>query len=376
MRVGGPADLYAAAHNVFELRALVKFARARAHPVHAAGAGQRRGDLRRRRPGAPGPRPGRGPRDRRRAARRRGRPADGEGGHGHRRRPGWRASSSVSRSRATWAGRFGPTPAPTPRTWRRCSRRPWSCRRTGVRLGSTRPASASPTARAASSTLPPGAPAEVVLAATFQLAPEDPALVRERLEEIRRWRREHQPLGIPSAGSVFRNPAGDRSAGALVDACGLKGLRLGGAVVSERHANWILNDRGGTACRRPAPRRAGAGDGRARDRRPARLRGGLHGRLDRLGRGGGMIGDRAPGGRAAGRGRRLRRAFGRARRLDRLRIRDRRRARRARPPRQPVLPRPGRGVVAPAGGPPARRPAAGRLRRPGRARRRRPLRGG
>jgi UDP-N-acetylmuramate dehydrogenase len=92
-----------------------------------------------------------------------------------------------------------------------------------------------------------GAPAEVVLAATFQLTPEDPARVRERLEEIRRWRRAHQPLGIPSAGSVFRNPAGDRSAGALVDACGLKGLRLGGAVVSERHANWILNDRGGTA---------------------------------------------------------------------------------------------------------------------------------
>jgi UDP-N-acetylmuramate dehydrogenase len=92
-----------------------------------------------------------------------------------------------------------------------------------------------------------GAPAEVVLAATFQLAPEDPSRVRERLEEIRRWRREHQPLGIPSAGSVFRNPAGDRSAGALVDACGLKGLRLGGAVVSERHANWILNDQGGSA---------------------------------------------------------------------------------------------------------------------------------
>ncbi|HYN48344.1 MAG TPA: hypothetical protein VER83_05715, partial [Candidatus Nanopelagicales bacterium] len=93
----------------------------------------------------------------------------------------------------------------------------------------------------------PGVPAEVVLAATFRLAPEEPAVIRARLDEVRRWRREHQPLGIPSAGSVFRNPAGDRSAGALIDACGLKGLRLGGAVVADLHANWILNDRGGTA---------------------------------------------------------------------------------------------------------------------------------
>jgi len=93
----------------------------------------------------------------------------------------------------------------------------------------------------------PGVPAEVVLAATFRLVPEEPAAIRARLDEIRRWRREHQPLGIPSAGSFFRNPAGDRSAGALIDACGLKGLRLGGAIVSDRHANWILNDRGGTA---------------------------------------------------------------------------------------------------------------------------------
>lgn len=93
----------------------------------------------------------------------------------------------------------------------------------------------------------PGVPAEVVLAATFRLVPEEPAAIRARLDEIRRWRREHQPLGIPSAGSVFRNPSEGRSAGALIDACGLKGQRLGGAVVSDRHANWILNDRGGTA---------------------------------------------------------------------------------------------------------------------------------
>jgi len=90
-------------------------------------------------------------------------------------------------------------------------------------------------------------PAEVIVAATFRLAPDDPAAIRGRLDEIRRWRQAHQPLGIPSAGSVFRNPAEGPSAGALVDGCSLKGRRIGGAVVSEKHANWILNDRGGSA---------------------------------------------------------------------------------------------------------------------------------
>ena len=71
--------------------------------------------------------------------------------------------------------------------------------------------------------------------------------IRGRLDEIRRWRQAHQPLGIPSAGSVFRNPAEGPSAGALVDGCGLKGRRIGGAVVSEKHANWILNDGAGSA---------------------------------------------------------------------------------------------------------------------------------
>jgi len=93
----------------------------------------------------------------------------------------------------------------------------------------------------------PDGPAEVIVGATFRLVPDDPAAIRARLDEIRRWRQAHQPLGIPSAGSVFRNPPAGQSAGALIDRCGLKGHRIGGAVVSEKHANWILNDQRGSA---------------------------------------------------------------------------------------------------------------------------------
>ena len=87
---------------------------------------------------------------------------------------------------------------------------------------------------------------EWVLAATFRLQPADADVIKGRLDEIRRWRQAHQPLGLPSAGSVFRNPPGD-SAGRLIDATGLKGTRIGGAVVSEKHANFIVNDRRGAA---------------------------------------------------------------------------------------------------------------------------------
>jgi len=88
---------------------------------------------------------------------------------------------------------------------------------------------------------------EVILGATVSLTPGDPDVIKGHLEEIRRWRREHQPLGIPSAGSVFRNPLGELSAGALIEAAGMKGVRIGGAEVSEMHANWILNRGGATA---------------------------------------------------------------------------------------------------------------------------------
>jgi UDP-N-acetylmuramate dehydrogenase len=90
-----------------------------------------------------------------------------------------------------------------------------------------------------------GAP-EVVTWAAFELELASPEVIAERLDEIRRWRQAHQPLGLPSAGSVFRNPDGD-SAGRIIDELGLKGRRLGGAVVSERHANFIVNDARGSA---------------------------------------------------------------------------------------------------------------------------------
>ncbi len=88
-------------------------------------------------------------------------------------------------------------------------------------------------------------PSEVVTAAEFTVTRDDPAACEARVAEIVRWRREHQPGG-QNAGSVFRNPPGD-SAGRLIDAAGLKGLRVGGAVVSEKHANFIQADAGASA---------------------------------------------------------------------------------------------------------------------------------
>lgn len=70
------------------------------------------------------------------------------------------------------------------------------------------------------------------------------ALVREMVE-LNRRRAEKQPLTLPSAGSTFKRPA-EGYASALVDACGLKGMTLGGAQVSEKHAGFLVN-RGGTA---------------------------------------------------------------------------------------------------------------------------------
>ena len=89
-------------------------------------------------------------------------------------------------------------------------------------------------------------PDAVVLHAAFRLAPGDPAAIRDRMRELMERRRASQPLEFPSAGSTFKRPAG-YYAGTLIDQCGLKGLTVGGAQVSEKHAGFVIN-RGGATC--------------------------------------------------------------------------------------------------------------------------------
>jgi len=85
----------------------------------------------------------------------------------------------------------------------------------------------------------------VVLSAELTLTPDDPASIRERMEELMRRRRASQPLEYPSAGSTFKRPEG-YYAGTLIDQCGLKGLTVGGAQVSEKHAGFVINRGGAT----------------------------------------------------------------------------------------------------------------------------------
>lgn len=87
---------------------------------------------------------------------------------------------------------------------------------------------------------------EVVLSVTLELRPDDPERIMAAIDEIRAWRRAHQPLNRPSCGSVFTNPPGE-SAGALIDRAGLKGTRIGGAEVSTTHANFIVTGPGARA---------------------------------------------------------------------------------------------------------------------------------
>lgn len=81
-----------------------------------------------------------------------------------------------------------------------------------------------------------------IVSATLRLAPGDKVrtatLRREHLAE----RKRRQPLTVPSAGSVFKNPSSEKSAGFLIEAAGLKGTEIGGATISNLHANWIVNE--------------------------------------------------------------------------------------------------------------------------------------
>jgi len=83
-------------------------------------------------------------------------------------------------------------------------------------------------------------------AAWFKLQTGDGEEARQQMKALLEKRSASQPLHLPNAGSVFRNPEGD-FAGRLIEACGLKGKRLGGAQVSEKHANFIVNVGGAKA---------------------------------------------------------------------------------------------------------------------------------
>ncbi len=86
----------------------------------------------------------------------------------------------------------------------------------------------------------------VVVGATVRLSPGEPSEIRARMDEAREWRRRTQPLAEPNCGSVFTNPPGDHAA-RLIDEAGGKGLRVGLASVSAKHANFIVVADGATA---------------------------------------------------------------------------------------------------------------------------------
>lgn len=100
-----------------------------------------------------------------------------------------------------------------------------------------------------------GLSGKVVLQAIVQLQAADPARIQAEVAELFRWRQEGTPFNQPCCGSVFKNPdgpswkreGGPRTAGQLIEAAGLKGTRIGGAVVSPMHANYFVNTGGATA---------------------------------------------------------------------------------------------------------------------------------
>ena len=85
-----------------------------------------------------------------------------------------------------------------------------------------------------------------ILSASFRLEQGDPAAIKARMNELMAKRVEKQPLDKPSAGSTFKRPAGAFAA-ALIDQCGLRGYRHGGAAVSDKHCGFVVN-LGGATC--------------------------------------------------------------------------------------------------------------------------------
>lgn len=91
-----------------------------------------------------------------------------------------------------------------------------------------------------------GVRADVVVAVTLALRPGSEEEIRRRCRELAEERRARQPQGVASAGSFFRNPPG-QAAGRLIEEVGLKGAQTGGAEVSRKHANFLINRGGATA---------------------------------------------------------------------------------------------------------------------------------
>ena len=87
---------------------------------------------------------------------------------------------------------------------------------------------------------------EIVLYADFALTPSTTEEVRGKMQELMSKRKASQPLDLPSAGSAFKRPVGGYAA-AMIDQAGLKGYRVGGAAVSEKHAGFVVNLGGATA---------------------------------------------------------------------------------------------------------------------------------
>lgn len=81
---------------------------------------------------------------------------------------------------------------------------------------------------------------EIAISATFRLSQDDPEVIKQHMAELKARRSASQPLSLPSAGSAFKRPAGAYAA-ALIDQAGLKGLRVGDAAVSEKHAGFVVN---------------------------------------------------------------------------------------------------------------------------------------
>jgi UDP-N-acetylmuramate dehydrogenase len=84
-------------------------------------------------------------------------------------------------------------------------------------------------------------PREIVARASFALEPGDPERIKEVLADMRARRKAAQPSGIKTFGSTFKNPDGDKSAGVLLDEAGCRGLEVGGARFSVKHANFVEN---------------------------------------------------------------------------------------------------------------------------------------